>query len=176
MRTILILLVSLGGIAAADPDRRCQQFTNTNTPTPLLAMEARISFASCIASSRLDAVVITPDIEASRAALEDAIGPAVVALDEVINAGDPKARVMADQIKGDLYVSLAVRLRVGEPPLDATVDAMANRWLAQADQSFADVEQIASEYPELRNNPVVAYDIDHSAAQLELTRPLVGVR
>ena len=175
MRSILIL-VALTGIAAADTDRRCEQFTNTNTPTPSLALEARVSFASCLASSRLDALALTPDVDASRAALEDAVAPAIASLDEVIAAGDPRARIIADHIKADLYVGMTVRLRNACVPLDVAVDASADRWLALADQSFADVEQVATEHPELRTNPVVAYDIDHSAQELELTRSLVGVR
>ena len=90
----------------------CRKLGHTPTPTQALVLQQRISIASCMAGVALDNVQRT--ILKPSAGIEpfgNAASPAINLLDEVIAYCDPETAIIAQHAKGDIYVSLAVRLR-----------------------------------------------------------------
>ncbi|HEX5063420.1 MAG TPA: hypothetical protein VFV99_28785 [Kofleriaceae bacterium] len=149
--------------------------------TPKIA--ARVSVAMCAAGKRMSALTLKDDA-ASRVALNKATAPTFAVLDDLASTGTPDWQIIANALRGQLYVAMTVRLRNSIPPINQAmgpqyaalmarhdrVEQEAQPWLASADDSFRQARQVASVHPELGNNPVVSTAERNSAASLVAAR------
>jgi hypothetical protein len=128
-----------------DPDKRVQ---------------ADLDQTMCAARERMDALTHLRDTDISKLALEVAVAPTFEVLDQVSRLPSPRWRLVAQRLRGDLYVEMSMRLRHA-PPASADVDdgaaviddgesaARVADWLAGARAAYADVRTIAASHPEL---------------------------
>ncbi len=145
--------------------------------TVVPAFAASMSAASCIAEHEMNALTITDD-DASIAALDVAVQPAIAMYDAVIAQGGPSQKIIALHAKGDLYISLAVRMRDTVPPMDRErheilEDKLAT-WLTEADVAFERVVEIGHAHPIMvLTNPVISHDVGTAR---RAQRPGVAIR
>lgn len=148
---------------------------NARTITPLV--DANISVASCLATTRTRALVLTPSA-ASVDALNQAIQPALQLLDTIIRTGDVRAQIMAQHAKADLYNGLAVRLISTVPPVSpmatgralldhdqriTQMNIFAQPWREHAKEAFRQVAELGAQIPdEVSRDPVLAFAVSDS--------------
>ena len=168
----------------------CAALGGFSAPTKLIQLEARISIASCVASEALDR---TPRQRPSRALAELGadVAPAIAMLDEVLDQArdEPRAAIIADSAKANLYMSVVVRARSMLPSMEATSpdDVMvaleaAHRALEleavplvdQAEVAYSAIAALARLHPELRD-PVIQTAVRDSHIALDAT-PLSASR
>ena len=114
---------------------------------------ATLAMTMCAARTRTAALDHLKDSDVSRLGLELAAAPTLAILDEVTRTGTPAWRLVAHQLRGDLYVAMAVRLR------HAVADARPRRpaprvtkWLDRARRAYSDARTIAAEHPDALAN------------------------
>ena len=114
----------------------------------------RIDITSCAARERMTALAHLQSTEVSRLALELAAAPTFDELDDIERMGSAKWQVVAEQVRGDLYITMAVRLRnaPGDDSADGT-DSHVAAWLMRASRAYATVRRIAAEHPEVLEFP-----------------------
>ncbi len=167
----------------------CGALASFSAPTQLIQLEVRISVASCVASEALDR---TPRQRPSRALAELGAGvaPAIALLDEVLDqAGDqPRAAIIANSAKANIYISVVVRARSMLPSMVASPDDVmvaledAHRALEleavplvdQAEISYSAIAALARLHPEL-HDPVIQTAVRDSHIALDAT-PLSASR
>jgi hypothetical protein len=103
---------------------------------PAPAIEARIAVASCGASARFNALTLTASDD-SIAALTAAAKPSIDLLDAAIAAGDPVWTPVAQKARGDIFLSMAIRMRNSIPAI--TMQTVGPD-LAAHDQAHAALE------------------------------------
>lgn len=110
----------------------------------------RVDMTSCAARERMNALLHLQSTEVSRLALELAAAPTFDELDEIERVGSAKWQLVAEQTRGDLYISMAVRLRnaPGDDESSRT-DPHVTGWLMRASRAYATVRRIAVEHPEV---------------------------
>lgn len=171
---------------------QCRKLGHTPTPTQALVLQQRISIATCMAGVSLDNVqrtIVKPS--AGIEPLGNAAAPSITLLDEVIASCDPETAILAQHAKGDIYVSLAVRLRNTVPPdtdvstrsdlirhdaLRASIEPAARAWLDAGARAFGEAVAMSEHHPELRPNRVVARAVELSSEGVADTHPVIGTR
>lgn len=144
-----------------------------------LVMPARISLASCVFHEKV-AVLALLDTQESVIALDQAAGPSLAYLDEVIARGEPAFQAIAHHAKGQLYTSMATRMRNTVPPSTdprpeavalrdsrlAIVDAMIAPWRDQALDAHRAVVAVVGATPALAHDRSVQPLVRESRALL----------
>src|SRR4051794_22072845 len=74
-------------------------------------VEQRLQVTMCAAGQRMAALTHLEDSDVSRLAVEVAAAPTLAILDEVIATQTPVWQFVALDLRGDLYVAMAVQLR-----------------------------------------------------------------
>jgi hypothetical protein len=182
----------LGHLDNSKIPAECRKLGHAPTPTQDLVLQQRISIATCMAGVALDKVqrtIVNPS--AGIAPLGDAAAPSILLLDEVIAYCDPETAILAQHAKGDIYVSLAVRLRNTVPPdtavstrtdlvqhaaIRASIEPAARAWLAAGARAFGEAVAMSEHHPELRPNRVVARAAELSSEGLADAHTVVGAR
>ncbi len=130
------------------------------------ALSARVSLASCLADINLAPLALL-DCQDSVLAVEAATAPSFELLDGVIAAGDLTAKLIAEHAKGELYTSMAIRMKSTIPAASdaasialhdsrvSILDTLLAPWRDSANAAFEHVVAIAKANPELVKNPVV---------------------
>jgi hypothetical protein len=114
------------------------------------SLERRIEMTSCAARERMNALVHLQSTEVSRVALELAAAPTFDELDDIERIGSAKWQVIAEQVRGDLYISMAVRLRNAPGDVESSeTKTHVTGWLMRASRAYATVRRIAVEHPEV---------------------------
>jgi len=142
------------------------------------ALSARISLAGCVADHKLAPLVLC-DCASSVLDVDVATRQSVELLDDVIAAGDPTIKIMAEHARAELYSSMAVRMMSTIPAPAATTDSLALRdsrkaileiqlrpWREQANASDRRVVELATASPQLAKNPVVKTAVASSKRRL----------
>jgi hypothetical protein len=127
----------------------------------------RFVTTSCAARERMNALVHLRSSDISRLALEVAVAPTFAELDEIERVGSPGWQIAVEQARGDLYITMAVRLR--SAPSDATTEQTeqhVSRWLMRATTAYAAVRRIAVEHPDALTDPRVSSAVAASAPML----------
>jgi len=132
-----------------------------------VALQARMSLASCIAEAKLATLQLV-DAHESVLAVDDATAHSMALYDEVIANGDVVTQIVAEQAKGDLYTNMSVRMMATVPPAtagDSGATLRATRtqiledqlapWRARAAASAERIVALAKANPKLAQNPVV---------------------
>jgi hypothetical protein len=203
MRTLLTLasVALLGAPAAANPLTRldegnvpapCRTLARAPAPSQLLELERRISVAGCMASVALDGVQRTIKVpSAGIEPLGTAVAPAIHVLDEVIAQGEPTATILALRAKGDLYLSLAVRLRNtvpadtdATPPaglaqhraIRASIEPAVRPWLDAGSRAYDAAVATAEHHPEVHENRVIAHALATCRESAADARAVIGTR
>jgi hypothetical protein len=149
--------------------------SDARTVTPLV--DANISVAGCLATTRVRALVLTPT-PASVDAMNQAIQPAFQLLDTIIRTGDVRAQIMAQHAKADIYDGLAVRLIATVPPVSpmatgqallehdqriTQMNILAQPWRDHAKEGFRQVAELGAQIPDaVATNPVLAFAVSDS--------------
>jgi hypothetical protein len=168
---------------ASVPDACRSLAQQAQAPAAAVAFPARISLASCMADRAIAPIALC-DCGESIAAVDQAAGPAVAILDEVIDATqhiDPALQLIAEHAEGDLYVGFSTRLlatlprpnpEAGEAEFTLrdlrhqTLEAQLGPWHETAMASFQRVVEVAQAHPEIAHQPVVAAAVRDSQQQL----------
>lgn len=200
--SLMIAAVALAGApAAAGPlthlddgmvPPQCRKLGHVPTPTQQLVLQQRISIASCMAGVALDNIqrtIVKPS--AGIEPLGNAATPSINLLDEVIAVCDPETAILAQHAKGDIYVSLAVRLRNTVPPdtdvstptdlirhdaLRASIEPAVKAWLDAGARAFGEAVAMAEHHPEMQPNRVVARVIELSSEGVADTHIVIGAK
>lgn len=143
-----------------------------------IALQARMSLASCIAEAKLATLQLV-DAHESVLAVDDATAHSVALYDEVIAHGDPVTKIVAHQAKADLYTNMAVRMLATVPPPtagDASAALHATRkqilegqlapWRDRAFDAAEHILLLAKANPKLDKNPVVQAAVRTSRERL----------
>jgi hypothetical protein len=140
--------------------------SSTEIATPILA--SRVSVANCMAEAALNGVAAAPD-QAGVQCLDTALGPSLAILDNVSQVGDPYWKVIAEDAKRDIYVSMIVRERVslkGDVAAHDELEARLAPWHAGAAKSTAAIASTVKANPRLgENDPVVAAIVTRLSGQ-----------
>jgi hypothetical protein len=174
-------VVQLAPIDPATVPEACRPLAKqAASPTLALALSARISLASCMAEHAIAPIALC-DCGESIVAIDEALAPAIVLLDDVIAKGDPATQLIAEHTEGELYAALSVKLLATLPKLapDAaeseanlrdlrkqTLEAQLAPWRESAMTSFQHVVELAKAHPELAGRPVVAAAVRDSEQRL----------
>jgi hypothetical protein len=114
------------------------------------SLARRVDVTSCAARERMNALAHLQSTEVSRVALELAAAPTFDELDDIERVGSAKWHVVAEQVRGDLYISMAVRLRNAPGDGEASeTEPHVSGWLMRASRAYATVRRIAVEHPEV---------------------------
>jgi hypothetical protein len=150
------------------------------SPTLTVALQSRISLASCMAE-RAVAPLELCDCGASIVAIDAAAAPAIALLDDVISNGDPAVQVLAEHAQGQLYAGFAIRMLATLPELSAsagdseralrdmrkqTLEAQLVPWREAAMTAFQHVVDLAKAHPELAGNKAVTTAVRDSQQRL----------
>lgn len=116
---------------------------------------ARLAMTMCAARERIARLDHLRDSDASRLAIEIAAAPTFAVLEEIEREGTPAWELVAQQLRGDLYVAMAVRLR------HAVADSDPRRptprvaeWLDRARRAYSRVRRLAAIRPDVLANPL----------------------
>jgi hypothetical protein len=114
------------------------------------SLAQRVDVTSCAARERMNALVHLQSTEVSRVALELAAAPTFDELDAIERVGSEKWKLVAEQVRGDLYISMAVRLRNAPGDVESSeTEPHVTGWLMRASRAYATVRRIAVEHPEV---------------------------
>lgn len=123
---------------------------------------AHVSVANCTAEEAMNRLSLAPD-DASIDRLNTAVAPSIAMLDEVISAGSPYWKMVAEDAKRDIYVGMVVRMRSSIPDADlAKHDALEPklaRWIDEGEKSRSAVTALAGQHPEVSGRDVVVAGI-----------------
>jgi len=174
-------IIQLAPIDPATVPAACQPLAKqAQPPTLAVTLPARISLASCMAEHAVAPIALC-DCGESIVAIDEALVPAIVLLDDVIAKGDPAIQMIADHTEGELYAALSVKLLATLPRLapdaaDAetnlrdlrkqTLEAQLAPWRESAMTSFQHVVELAKAHPEIARPPVVAAAVRDSEQRL----------
>lgn len=124
---------------------RCRALTVVPPSARISAPElaAHVSVASCMAEEAMSGLALWPDA-ASIAALDAAAAPSLAMLDDVIEYGDARWMLVAEEAKADLLFGMIVRMRVvtDDPGDREALDAMLAPWLNEATQVTRDANGV----------------------------------
>jgi hypothetical protein len=174
--------VNLVPIVVAELPQTCRAVgKQTQNPTLAVALQARISLAGCLADDAIDKLDLI-DAGESIVALDAATERSVELLDEVAAAGDPASAILAHAARGDLYVTLRIRMLSTIAAPDPTPESIAlhdarqqflelqlEPWQAQARRAFERVVELAKANPALAKNPLVQTAVRASQQRLATT-------
>ena len=101
---------------------------------------ARLTVTMCAVRERIEALDHLQNSDVSRLALDIAAAPTFAILDDIARSSSPAWRIVAHQLRGDLYVAMAVRLRnaSGESNAQRSSERVAD-WLERAQHAYANV-------------------------------------
>lgn len=135
-----LLWYSLGGLLGeSEVPIVCEPDTIDPSST-----EQRLAVTMCAAQVRIASLTHLEDSDVSQLAVEVAAAPTFMILDEVVTSSPPLWQLVALDLRGDLYVAMAVQFR--------HADASAWRvtpWLASARRAYADARTVAATHPEV---------------------------
>jgi hypothetical protein len=116
---------------------------------------ATLTMTMCAARERMAALDHLENTDTSRLALDLAAAPTFAILDDIARSPSPAWRIVAHQLRGDLYVAMAVRLRnaSGESNAQRSSRRVAD-WLERARRAYANVRTIAAARPDALANPL----------------------
>lgn len=116
---------------------------------------ARVAMTMCAARVRMTALEHLRDSDVSRLALEIAAAPTFAILEEIEQTGSRDWQVVAQQLRGDLYVAMAVRLRhaVARSEPRAPIPRVAG-WLDRARRAYSGVRKLVAAWPDALANPL----------------------
>ena len=116
---------------------------------------ARLMMTMCAARERIAALDHLQDSDVSRLALDLAAAPTFAILDDIARSSSPSWRIVAQQLRGDLYVAMAVRLRNASGESDARRSSgRVAEWLDRARVAYANVRTIVAARPDALANPL----------------------
>ena len=148
-------------------------------PSLPVALAARISLASCLPAARLAGETLL-DTQDSILVVEAANAPSFALLEDVIAAGDPVQRLLAEHTRGELYMAMIVRMKQTVPPpgdeastalhvsRTAVLDTMVSPWQERATAAYERVVELAKANPQLARNPVVERAVRSAKQRLGL--------
>lgn len=114
---------------------------------------ATLAMTMCAARKRIAALDHLKDSDVSRLGLELAAAPTLAILDEVDRTATPAWRLVAQQLRGDLYVAMAIRLRHAVVDADPRRPApRVTKWLDRARRAYGRARTIAAEHPDALAN------------------------
>lgn len=113
---------------------------------------ATVAMTMCAARQRIAALDHLQDSDTSRLALELAAAPTFAILDALDRSGTPAWRLVAQQLRGDLYIALAIRLRHAVDPHRPA--PRVTPWLVRARRAYEGVRRIVGEHPDAVTNPL----------------------
>jgi len=96
-----------------------------------------------------------------------AVAPTFAELDEIERVGSPSWQILVEQLRGDLYMTMAVRLR--SAPSDGTTQQTSSHvtgWLMRARSAYAAVRRLSVEHPDALDDPRVSSAAAASAPML----------
>ncbi|NVB77958.1 MAG: hypothetical protein HOV81_06140 [Kofleriaceae bacterium] len=116
---------------------------------------ARLAMTMCAARQRMATLEHLRDSDVSRLAIELAAAPTFAILDEIETTGARDWQVVAQQLRGDLYVAMAVRLRraVARSDPRAPLPRVAE-WLDRARRAYSGVRKLVAAWPDALANPL----------------------
>lgn len=116
---------------------------------------ARVTMTMCAARERIAALDHLRDSDVSRLAIDLAAAPTFAVLDDIARSMSPAWRIVAQQLRGDLYLAMAVRLRnaAGDSDTNRSSQRVAE-WLERARRAYANVRRIAAARPDALANPL----------------------
>jgi hypothetical protein len=175
MAILLLILVLAAGdeqlagddvvpIICREPGHIVEKRRDSNSDEDLAR---RLAMTSCAARERMNGLVHLRASDISRIALEVAVAPTLAELDEIERVGAPGWQILVEQLRGDLYMTMAVRLR--SAPSDDTTEQTASHvtgWLMRAGRAYAAVRRIAAEHPDALDDPRVSSAAAASAPML----------
>jgi hypothetical protein len=150
------------------------------SPSPDVALSARVSLASCMVDIRLRQLSLI-DCEKSVLDVQAAAAPSLQILDDVIAANEPAWKMIALHAKGDLLSNLSIRMltTVPQPAAGASEDAWAlhgmrvqmliglvQPWVDQSRDTFKEVDRLSKLSPELAKNQAVRSAVLDSRSRL----------
>jgi hypothetical protein len=177
---VVVQRPQLATIVIEDLPERCKLLAKrTAVPHVAQQLSARIALATCLADARASALSLIDGPE-SVLALEQASEQAFAILDNVIDVGDPAAKVMALRAKADLYAAMSARMAATVPPLqNATPEAIALRdtrrqialgmtlpWRDRGRELHEAIVELGRKSPQLARNPVAQTAIRDSEQKL----------
>ena len=109
-----------------------------------ISTEERLQVTMCSARDRMASLTHLQDSDVSQLAVEVAAAPTFSILDEVIASSTPAWQLVALDLRGDLYIAMAVQLRHanGSP-------SRVTPWLASARRAYSDARTVATAHPEV---------------------------
>jgi hypothetical protein len=177
---VIVQRPQLAPIVIEDLPERCKVLAKrTTVPSLVQQLSARIALATCLADARGSALQLIDGPE-SVLALEQAAEQAFAILDNVVDAGDPAAKIMALRAKADLYAAMSARMASTVPPAaSATAEAAALRdtrrhivegmtlpWRDRGRELHEAIIELGRKNPQLARNPVAQAAIRDSERQV----------
>lgn len=132
MMAWLIWYSLVGILGESEVPIECQQ----DNVTPQSTQE-RLQVTMCSARGRMAALTHLEDSDVSRLAVEAAAAPTLAVLDEVVASSSPSWQVVALDLRGDLYIAMAVQLRHANAS-----PSRVSPWLASARRAYTDARTI----------------------------------
>ena len=149
--------------------------------TLTVALSARLSLASCIATQKLSALKLL-DCEDSILAVDEATKMSFELIDGVIaGAQDDTTKIVAEQAKAELYNSMVTRMMATLPSTGATeseiamnasrkgiLEGLVAKWKDAAAVSYENILAIVKAKPALEKNRVVSIAVRTAKDRLRL--------
>jgi len=146
-----------------------------------VALSARLSLASCIATQKLSALKLL-DCEDSILAVDEATKMSLELIDGVIaGAQDDTTKIVAEQAKAELYNSMVTRMMATVPATGATeseiamnaarkgiLEGLVAKWKDAAAVSYEHILAIVKAKPALEKNQVVSGAVRTAKDRLRL--------
>jgi hypothetical protein len=140
-----LIMFSLGGVLGDSEVPTVCQPTESRLDT-----RQRLAVTMCAARVRIAALTHLRDTDVSTLAVEVAAAPSFAVLDEVVSSDVPLWQVVALDLRGDLYVSMAVRMRHANAS-----NWRVTPWLARARRAYSDARSVAMMHPEVFEDDAV---------------------
>lgn len=116
---------------------------------------ARVAMTMCAAKARIAALDHLRDSDVSRLALEIAAAPSFAILDEIEHSTSTAWQIVAKQLRADLYMAMAVRLRHAAETADPRAHApRVAEWLDRARRAYSAVRRLVAASPDALANPL----------------------
>lgn len=141
-----LIMFSLGGVLGNSEVPIVCQPTESQ-----LDAQQRLQVTMCAARVRLAALTHLRDTDVSTLAVEIAAAPSFAVLDEVVANEAPLWQVVALDLRGDLYIAMAVRMRHANASLTRVTP-----WLARARRAYSDARMVATANPEIFDDDAVS--------------------
>lgn len=157
----------------------CRAFVpEANAKAPVRAFGARVTLASCLADEAMRGLDLI-DGEESVIAIDEALGPSCVLLEQVIDRGAPEQQLQAQRTLAGLYAGAASRLLQTVPRAAdttetaqalhnirvANIETMIAPWREAEADAHAAIVKLAADNPRLARDRAYATTIATSRAR-----------